>query len=391
VVDSRTAIVAFARRARRRLALVRSVYWAQRALFAALWLAVAVIAFERLTGLWIPPAWAIPTAACGVVLLAAAIAYWVPRRGLLSAAAEADAQAGWKEALSSAIALGDPKESMEIALLEDARNRAKNARPAALFPLRAPPELRWMFAPAVLVIAALFLPRLDLLGVEAEAKKEEQKKSQFQKVVEKLEKNREKLAKGEKVERPAMVAVEAMRELERLQEELGKNPMERKQAMAELSRAEEKLRDLQKELADSRELAARLQKAMEKQGEDAGELGKKIKQGKFDEAADELAKLRNKMQEGKLTEGEKRELSEKLEALQSRLGDDKNLDKFEKAISKALEGLGENREMDFEEFQDALQELDGDMAQLEALEDVLREMQGMKEDLAKGEEGEEGT
>lgn len=384
---SRTALLGFARQARRRLALVRSAYWAQRALFVVLCLVTAIVAFERLTGLWRPPLWTIPAAGAGAVLATALIAYWVPRRGLLWVAAEVDARTGWKEALSSAIALGEPKESMEMALVEDASARAKTARPAALFPLRAPPELRWTFVPAALAIgAALLLPRLDLLGVEAEARKQEQKKSQFQKVIEKLEKNREKLARGEKAERPQTVAAEARKELERLQEELGKNPLERKEAMAELSRAEEKLRSLQKELAETRELAMRLQKAMEKQGDDAGDLGQKIKQGKFDEAADELAKLRNKMRTGQLTENEKRELAEKLEALQSRLADDKNLDKFEKAISKALEGLGENREADFSEFQKALQELDGDMAQLEALEDVLREMQGIKGELARGEE-----
>ncbi|HLG42653.1 MAG TPA: hypothetical protein VI643_04750, partial [Planctomycetota bacterium] len=119
-MDSRKAILGFVRSARRRLSTIRGLYWAQRALFAAICVAVVAIAFERATGLWNPPVWTLGAAA-GLVALAGIVAYFVPRRSMLAAAAEVDARAGWKEALSSAIAVGEPKESMEMALLEDAR------------------------------------------------------------------------------------------------------------------------------------------------------------------------------------------------------------------------------------------------------------------------------
>src|SRR5258706_14391034 len=170
VVNERKELIRFARRARARQGLVRAVDVALRVLFYALCAALAALVAAKFFGLTIPIRASVLVLAA-VVGTAALVALWFPRRGLLETAAEVDLRAGWKERLSSALSLKDPSHPMELALIDDVREKLKDQRPSRLFPLRAPGELK--FSPVVAIaiaVVAYFVPQVDLLGYVARDK-----------------------------------------------------------------------------------------------------------------------------------------------------------------------------------------------------------------------------
>jgi hypothetical protein len=383
VMDDRRDLLRFARRARARQRLVRGVEGALRALFWTLGLACLAVALHRLLGTPLPVA--IGAAALGgMVVLWALLAAYLPRLDLLQAAAAVDEKAGWKERLSSAIALPTTDHPMERALVDDVRARLGKQAPSGLFPLRAPRELKWAPLWLLGIAAAWFIvPKADLLGFQAKEREKEKSKELIAEALEKLEKRKEELAKGdasyEKIK-------DALKKIDALAQDLQKTPPpEKKDVLAQISKLSEELAKLKNELAKSEALAEKLQKAMARESGDAGELGEKIKEGRFREAAQELAKLRNKLQEGKLSEKEKEKLQEQMEKLAEKLSKDKELSEFEKKVQQALQGLELGKEQMMDGLQQGLQALDGELAQEDMLAEALKDLENLADALAKGE------
>ena len=106
-VNERKDLLRYARRARARQGLVRAVDVALRATFYALCASLAGLLTMKFLGLEIPVRESV-LGFCGVIALAALVALFFPRRDLLETAAEVDRRAGWKERLSSALAIPTP-------------------------------------------------------------------------------------------------------------------------------------------------------------------------------------------------------------------------------------------------------------------------------------------
>jgi len=372
----------FARRVRARMALVRGVEWAQRGLFYALCAALAVALLHRFLGVRLSPA-ALAGGLGAAVAVAGLLAAFFPRIGLLEAAAAFDARAGWKERLSSALALPGASRPMEGALFEDVRGRLDGISPSEFFPLRAPRELRLAPFPALAILAAiLFVPQMDLLGTLARRKAKEEKKKEIELAVEKLEGRKKELEKSKQLSERVKQAVHKMDELAK---ELSQTPpAEKKEVLAKIANLADEIKKLKDELSKTEALAAKMQKALSKDAGDAGELGKLLKEGKFAEAAQELARLRNALQEGKLTPEEKDKIRKQLEALAQKLGKDKDFSELEKKLSKALEGLDQGKEQMLDSLQQALQSLDSQMDEAQALAEALKDLEKLSEAMAKG-------
>src|SRR5688572_12016336 len=165
-------LVRYARRVRRRLRFVRAVEAAQRALFWSLCALVLVAAAHKLLGLS-PSAIVVASVLGGAVLLIAILAAWFPSLSPLAAAGAADEAAGWKERLSSALALPSATLPMEQAVIEDARRLASSSSPSSHFRSRVRRELRYAPLPAAAAIAImLWAPALDLAGLDAKSREE---------------------------------------------------------------------------------------------------------------------------------------------------------------------------------------------------------------------------
>src|SRR6185295_5319329 len=169
--------------------------------------------------------------------------------------------------------------------------------------------------------------------------------------------------------------------------ELQKNPPpDRKEAIAKITNLNEELKQLKDELAKGAALAEKLQKAAaDKAGGDAGELGKLFREGKFAEAVQELAKMRNALQEGKMTPAEREKLRKEMEALQEKLSKDKDLQNLEKKLADAMKGMQDGDEKGLDGLQKELGKMDAEQSEAEQLAEAMKDLENLSDALAKGE------
>jgi len=384
VVNERKDLVRFARRARARQGLVRAVDVALRTAFYALCASLAALVAAKFFGLVIPVRESV-IGLCAVIAVAGLLALFFPRRNLLETAAEVDLRAGWKERLSSALSLPALSHPMEHALVDDVREKLKEQRPSRLFPLRAPRELK--FSPLVAIAiagVAYFVPQVDVFGFIAKEKEKKKEKEEISLAIERLERRKKEL---EKSDRSLDRIKDAIKKIDALASELHKNPPpDRKEALAQISKLSDELKQLKDELAKGAALAEKLQKAASEKGGDSGELGKLMREGKFQEAVQELAKMRNALQEGKLTPAEREKLRKQMEALAEKLANkDKDLNEFEKKLAQAMKGLNEGNEKDLDGLQKQLGQLEADLNEKEQLAEALKDLENLSDALAKGE------
>ena len=384
-MDLRKDILRFARRARNRLAFVRGLEWATRSLLWVSLLAVLAVAVHKLFGVNLP-AYESAAVAAGIVLVTGLVAMFFPRIPLVQAASALESAAGWKERFSSALLLQEVTHTMEAALLEDVKSRLEKTSPSKLLPVRAPRELRW--APLFAVAAGLgfwLAPQVDLMGVVAEREQKEKEKKEVVEAIRKIEAKKKELEKQGQVSEGVKQVLE---KIDAMLKEFEKTPpADKKEAMSKLSSLSEELKKMKNELAQSQALAEKLQLALQKEMGESGELGKLIKEGKFEAAAQELAKMRNQLQEGKMTPEEREKLKKQMQSLAEKLKEAKDQDALkdiEKKLADAQKGLDEKSEEKMEGLQDALNELGDAQQDADALADALKDLEDLADSLAKG-------
>jgi hypothetical protein len=381
-VADRQDLVRYAKRARRRQRLVRGVAGLQKSLLYGLSLAFLGVVADRVFSLRLP--WpAVGLGLLGAAALGGLLFAFIPNLELLEAAGRVDARAGWKERLLSALSLPSVAHPMEQALVEDVRERLKQQSVSRLFPFQAARELKLVPLAGAALGLAFFIPALDVLGLEARQKEKAKEKEELKSVVQKLEERRKKL---EKEDRPLDRVKEAIKKIDALAAQLHQDPPpERKEALAKIATLAEELEKMKHELSQSAALAEKLQKAASKDSGEPGQLTPLLKVGKFMEAAQELAKLRNKLEENKLSPADKARLEKELQKLLEKMGQDKDLNELEKKLARAMKGLNEDHEKDLSDFQKSLQELDSDLTEKEMLAQALDDLEKLADALAQDE------
>jgi len=383
VVNDRKDLLRYARRARVRQGLVRAVHVSLRALFYALCASLAGLVAAKLFGLTLP----VRDSVLGLVAVVAAsglLALFFPQRDLLETAADVDLRAGWKERLSSALALPALTHPMEVALVDDVREKLKEQTPSRLFPFRAPRELKFTPILAIAIAAvSYFVPQVDLLGYVARDKEKKKDKEEISLAIEKLEHRKKELEKNDK----AMDKVkDAIKKIDALATELQKNPPpDRKEAIAQISKLTDELKQLKDELSKGAALAEKLQKAAADKGGDTGELGKLFREGKFAEAVQELAKMRNALQEGKLSPAERDKRRKEMQALADQMAKDKQLGEMEKKLAEAMKGLQDGDEKGLDGLQKELGKMESELSEAEQLAEAMKDLENLSDALAKGE------
>ena len=375
-------IAGYVRRVRARIGFARGLSGALRAVFYASLVLLIAVTTHRLVGVEIPLEWTAGVLGAGILLIGLLTAL-VPRIGLLEAAATADERAGWNERISSAMSLESAERPMEAALLEDADDRLRRRTPSELIPLRVPRELRYVPLVAVLVAAVAFLvPDLDLLGYQAEAREKDKEREEIKVALVKLERRKKELKKINKdpseKEKAMLDKIDAlMKDLTR------KSPPDKKQAMAQISSLADELQKLKNDRGRAQAMAQKIQKAMSKEGPDAGELGRMLKSGRFKEAIEALAAMRKAARQGNMTPQQREQLEKQMQALKERLGMDKDLSDLEKQLAKAMEGMQEGDSQAMEGLEDMLAELDADLSSSESLADALQDLKNLAKAMGK--------
>jgi hypothetical protein len=353
----------------------------------ALFIVAALIGAEKLLNQHIPrPDW-LPFAVAALVGMAIAAAVSLstgPSR--MDAAVALDRVFHLNERVSSAFSL--PTEMRETpagrALIADAARKVTDLDVAAEFGLRLPRRAWVILIPATAALLLLFAPAWVPLAVQAKMSDKLDVKAiakQTEILTKKLASQRQAIDKEKFPEAEKLLA-----KIEKKVDELTKAPPAAKdKLLVELNSLTDALKDRQKQLGSPEQVNRQLQqlKEMAKQGP-ADQFAKDLARGDFKKAADQLQKLQEKLQSGKMTEAEKKALKEQLTEMSKKLSELANLEQRKKQLDEARKngGLTEQqyqREMDkLNEQSKSLKQLQQLASKLGAAADALQKGDGKK-------------
>jgi hypothetical protein len=356
----------------------------QRFLTALVWswaialaIVAGVIAGEKLWNRALPaPDW-LPFAVAGslgMVLAVAVAALSGPTR--VDAAVAIDRAFHLHERVSSALTL--PIELRETpagrAVISDAARKLSGLDVGAEFGLRLPRRAWMLLIPATAAVLLLFAPAWIPGKAEAKAKEVLQTQALSQKteaLSKKLASQRQTIDKQKFPEADKLLA-----EISKKADELAKAPPAAKdKLMVELNSLTDALKDRQKALGSPEQVNRQLKQLKElgSQGP-ADQFAKDLARGDFQKAADQLKKLQEKLQSGKMTEAEKKMLKEQLAEMSKKLHELANLEQRKKQLEEARKNGGLSQEQ-FDREMQKLQEQSKALQQLKQLASKLGECQ----------------
>lgn len=276
--------------------------------------------------------------ACSAGVVAAVVWTLVTRQSRLAVARVVDERAGLKEAISTALCVESSEDAWSRAARDHAQEVSRRVVLRDVVPVRAP---RGWFAPLVLLgvfFALGLVPQSDLLGLTAEREKQAEQKKEVLQAEAQSKEAEEILAKvdslldvndGAGAEEPLVPEAPEL-----------SDPMEiRRDAMAKLTSAQERLDQMQNG-AEAKGLEALREKmAMLKQpGPGPLEsLSKALQNGEFGEAQKQLNELTEKLSKGELSEQDKKTLEKQLQDLAEQL---EKLAEEQGALEKKLQQMG---------------------------------------------------
>ncbi len=303
--------------------------------FATLLIAAIAIGIDKFWPFGLHAGWtmiaALAAGACGAVGWT-----WLHRHRHLDAAIELDRRFELKERVSSALSLTQIDRETDVgrALLADASKRAADLQVGERFLIR---PNRWSLlplAPAVLalVITVFVNPLVDPQPAQATTAVSESKK--------RVKKSSETLRRKLEERRREAEAL-GLEDAEQLFRDLEDGTREiEKDAGTNRRKALVKLNDLNREVERRRQKlgAGELKKKLNKMNDvgqgPAEKFADALQRGNLNKAIEELNKLRKQIEEGKLTEQEKKELGEQLTKMSEKLQD---MVEAQKQRAKSLE------------------------------------------------------
>jgi myosin heavy subunit len=339
----------------------------------ALFIVAALIGGEKLLNRHISgPDW-LPFAVAGLVGMAIAAGISLstgPSR--MDAAVALDRVFHLNERVSSAFSLpADLRETAAgRALIADASRKVADLDVAAEFGLRLPRRAWVVLIPATAAVVLLFAPAWVSLAVQAKMSDKIDTKAiakQTELLTKKIASQRQAIDKEKFPEADKLLA-----KIEKKVEELTKAPPAAKdKLMVELNALTDALKDRQKQLGSPEQVNRQLQqlKEMAKQGP-ADQFAKDLARGDFKKAADELQKLQEKLQSGKMTEAEKKVLKEQLTEMSKKLSELANLEQRKKQLDEARKNGGLT-EQQYQREMDKLNEQSKSLKQLQQLASKL--------------------
>lgn len=317
-----------------RLRIVRLVYATTRALFYAACLAVLVLLVERLFAFRFN-IWAVSGILAGICLPVGLVYALLVRRAAYRAAVAADESVRLEERLSSAWLLKNQQSDPMVGLLlKDATETARGLKPSRALPLRFSREARYLFAPLIAFGILYFVPNLDLLGRDAEAKQVIEEKKEVMRVGENLERavaRIERQAEKNELEETRDLS----QELRDLQWKLQKGEIDRKQGLAKVSSLQDKVDDVRKKY----EAETRSQRGIRQTSEMkySRQMADAMRRGDFQKALDEMQRLKEQVDSGQMDSREQEQLKRELEQISRQTSNQSQ--ELSKAFAEASKSL----------------------------------------------------
>ena len=362
----------------------------QRFLAALVWswaiglaIVAGVIAGEKLLNRFLPaPDWVPFAVAGGVGLLAAGVIAAVSGPSRMEAAIAIDRVFHLNERLSSALTL--PEELREApagrALIADAIRKVTDLDVTAEFGLRMPRRAWVALIPASVAGLLLFAPALVPAVVRAKNAEPIDTKAlamQTKALSMKIASLRQAIDKEKFPEADKLLAA-----IQKKSDDLSKAPPAAKdKLMVELNSLTDALKDRQKQIGSPEQINRQLKqlKEMGSQGP-ADDFAKELARGDFQKAAQELKKLQEKMQSGKMTEAEKKQLKEQLGEMSKKLHELANLEQRKKQLEEARKNGGLSQQ----QFERELEKLNEQAKGLKQLQQLASKLSKAQEAMEKG-------
>ena len=357
------------KRVRNRLLLLK---WLSFVTTSLLWGGVAACGWLLLTRLFPalgPAEWPAATMLGIAVAAGTALAIW-NRPSTVRAALEADARLGLRERLTSSLELDGVDAPMIDELHADARAHVARIQVSRDFPVRPPRMLRWVAAPAVaFLVMYVAMPEWDLLGHRERVAEARAKTQETQVKVERLRAVAKPL-REQPADELAADLEGAVEDLDRIAEALSKGEITDKQAFS-------RLENLQESLEKSREDLASESPVPKLQGDpktlnQLQPVAQAMKNGEYDEAAQKLKEVMQKMADGTMSEKEVEALKSDMEQLAKMLGGEESM--MGEALAEAAKDLSTG---DLEAAVAALEQMDMSLGDLESMLTQMAQLDSM--------------
>ncbi len=355
------------RRLRRRLWGIETLHRVLRCLIAASAATLLVLLVQRLLVNELD-VWLIASVLGGLSLAAGVIWSIVRRPSIASAAVAVDERLNLRERISSGLCMVHSARRMEQAVVEDAELHAQDLRAGEAFPYPVFREYRYLAAIVALIAAAhFFLPPMQLTaGPSAKSKPDIAKPlaaEQAKKASEELKALKEQLAERTETSDPLQLQ-DVEKNLEQLQRQLEMKKLEQNEALAKVSKLTDQLQQkkegVESKLRDFQDLMPPENLKFTK------DIAKDMQSGRFGEAGKKISDLKAQMEQGKLSEQDKKQLAQEMKKLAEQLKENPEL-------AQSLKDAGEK--MDQGSMNEAMQNMD--MAN-ESLAELAESMKQMK-------------
>ena len=260
----------------------------------------------------------------------------------LVVASEVDHRFGLKERVSSALAIDADVAQGQVgqALIEDAMRRVETIEVAEKFELRP----RWSgllpLIPLAILVLLLFLPDAQLTANTTDAKDKidkEKAKLKVEALKKKIEQARKQIeAKGLEDASEDVKAI--AKKLDNLN---SKNFQNSKQALVKINDIKKEIEERQKSIGDSKRFRDNLNKLKDTGKGVAKKIANALADGKFEDADKAIKELAKKLNEGKLTKAEAKEVANQLQDLANQMKQaaeqrQKKIEDLQKQIDKAV-------------------------------------------------------
>lgn len=292
-----------------RMRLARALWITGRVFFGMWWVLLLMVLLSKLVPvpslLWFAAGWAMAGALPLIFLL---VLFF--RVTPLKAALAIDERLQLCERISTALVLDDDQDPFRRAVRADAERRALQVRAHDVVPLEMPRDVVRSWLPLLLIVAVWFVPPWRVLN-----EPEKEGRAAAPVLVPKPEQARavEELARAVRAATGVSVPVEfdrVAREVEQLAEQLRAGLRTERQAMADLGRIADGLERSSEEIA--RRLAAARSLREQTGGDPLNDVRHAVRRGDFTAAAEKLALLQQKLQQGTVSREQMNDLAKSL-------------------------------------------------------------------------------
>jgi len=353
---------------------------------ATLLLAAVAIAAKKYAQTPIPGADWVPFAvAGGVGLVVAGLIATLTGASRVDAAIAIDREFHLNDRLATVLTLPDDLRDTPAgrALTADALKHVQDLDIPEKFGLRVPKTAWVPIVPGLLAVGLLFAPSLTKLqakttpNVVASPEEKEAISKQASKLGKTIAKKREEMKTGEFGEAEKLLA-----EIEKAADKLAKAPPQAKdKAMVELNKLTDQLKERQQQLGSTDQITKQLQNLKDLANDGpADQFNKDLAKGDYQDAAQELAKLQEKLKSGTMTEKEKQALKEQLGEVQKQLEKLANMEQRKKRLEDAFK----NGAMSKEAFEQQMAKLNDQAKDMKKLAQMAQQMANAQKAMSQG-------